>query len=253
MWTTSTILVEYYDINYPKYFIKKLYSNDLVIKLKKDYFKENPFDLPEKEKENIWNWFKEYFIDIIDFKYLKILSKFLNSNDFCKQLENELIFWISCVSDRVMADLTVNLIFETSKKDDKKIEKEKIYEYMDKLTNLEKKELDNAVDNYIELLGITNIVDYNNHSIEAKTFYPSIEVFAFAIFYLFDQKQIPINILRSYKFKYILLDINEVLDYIRKLQDVGLVNFMVKKETFNLEPKIGIDKLLYFLHENYYS
>ncbi len=243
MWTTSTILVEYDDINYPIYLFKNIYNNNFVSDIKKKYFKENPFDLSEEENKEIWAWFKEYFLDIIDVKYLKTLSKIVISNDFSQNTKKELVFWISCVSDRVMADLTVNMIFEASKNENKRISKEKLCDYADKLTHLEKRELEKAVNNYIFLLETCDIARSEDSSIILNNFVPSEETFAFALFYLFDQKQIPVNILRSYKFKYILLDINDVMEYLKILKKKEMIKFVVKKESFELAPKIDFNEL----------
>ncbi|MEA2067466.1 MAG: hypothetical protein U9O65_10340 [Thermotogota bacterium] len=248
MWTTSSVLVDYDDPNYPVYFIKQIKDKHKISMVKKCFYKDNPFASSERVQNEIWNWFKTYFLDAIDFRYFEIMSQMINSNDLPTQVKNELIFWISCVCDRVMADLAVNMILKSSKEGKSQIEMNKIYDYADQLTHLDQKKLKKAVKNFIDLLEFSNITYSNKESIVVNNFKPSLETFAFALFYLFDQKQIPINILRSYKLKYLMLDINEIIDYIKKLEQSGLVNFTVKKEIFNLEPKIEFEELHnYFL------
>jgi hypothetical protein len=146
-----------------------------------------------------------------------------------------------------MADLTVNMVLKSIKEGNNEIEMNKIYEHADQLTHLDQKKLNKAVMNFIDLLEFSNIAYNNKDSIVVNNFKPSLEAFAFALFYLFDQKQIPVNILRSYKLKYLILDINEIIDYIKKLEQNGLVNFNVQKETFDLSPKIEIEELHNYL------
>jgi hypothetical protein len=247
LWTTSSVLVDYDDPNYPIYFIKQIKDKHEISMIKECFYKENPFESSKRTQDEIWDWFKSYFLDSIDFRYFQIMSQMINSNGLQTQVKNELIYWISCVCDRVMADLIVNMVFKSIKEGNKEIEMSKIYDHADQLTHLDKNKLKKAVKNFIDLLEFYNIAYSNKDSIVVNNFKPSLETFAFALFYLFDQKQIPVNILRSYKLKYLMLDINEIIDYIKKLEENGLVNFNVQKETFDLSPKIEIEELHNYL------
>jgi len=241
LWTTSSVLVDYDNLNYSVFFIEQMHDSYDISKVKKHFYEENPFNFTEERKEHIWNWFNSYFLDSTELKYLEILSQMINSSYLSDKVKTELIFWISCVCDRVMADLTVNKIYRALKEGNREIEKKKLYEYTDKLTHLEKNDLEKAVNNYIDILKSCNIATYKRSSINVRKFKPSIITFAFALFYLFDQKQIPVNILRSYKFKYILLDINDVMEYLKILKKKEMIKFVVKKESFELSPKINFD------------
>lgn len=243
LWTTSSVLVDYDDPNYPVYFIKQIKDKHKISMVKKCFYKENPFASSERVQNDIWNWFKIYFLDAIDFRYFEIMSQMISSNELQTQVKNELIFWISCVCDRVMADLAVNMILKSSKEGKNEIEMNKIYDHADQLTHLDQRKLKKAVKNFIDLLEFSNITYSNKESIVVNNFKPSLEAFAFALFYLFDQNLIPVNILRSYKLKYLMLDINEIIDYIKKLEQNGLVDFKVKKDIFDLSPKIDFEEL----------
>ncbi|HCZ06895.1 MAG TPA: hypothetical protein DHV12_07190 [Thermotogae bacterium] len=243
---TTTILRRFFDVyDYIKYFMQKHLDGFTPEDMKKVFITENPFGIRSLlTLQTYARWITNYYIKDFQHKSLNVFALFITSPDIPKAAKRELIFWRTCKKDRVTAELTKNIIFQSFIEGESYVSKDDIKNFIKKNTNFSESTLRKALAGYLRLLEQLGIARVSGDRVELRYYRPKLESVAYVVFYLLESHTPPGKILVSDDFKYFLLDERGFISCLKDMQAKGIVEFAMAGDIIRIEPKMEFEVLV---------
>lgn len=211
-------------------------------RIKDDLIQKDPFSFDSSEyRRIISNWLIRDYVESFSKAELTVFSKLMTSNDLNEQTKREILFWKNCQRDDLVREITLNQIYIAYHKNESFIFRKDLMNYIIETTGYTKTTAKECVTRYITVVSKLGIVERNNEMINLKYFRPKKESVATILFFLFNRDVPPSKILQAEGFKYLLLDNQDIIDFLSEFNTEGLIEFAMAGDVVRLEPKIDFE------------